>query len=59
VKAIWDRCEDCDDFVCAIHAVHVADCACPGIDAWAETPYWPYDDSPTDKIIDWVSNNAL
>ena len=38
----WVRCECCDDFLCTIHGVHVADCSCPDIDTWALRGMDPY-----------------
>jgi hypothetical protein len=43
-RPAWIRCDDCDDFFCTIHKMHVADCACPEIDHWARRNVWPYTD---------------
>jgi hypothetical protein len=43
-RAAWVPCDDCDDFFCSIHKEHVADCACPGIEAWAKRNIDPYTD---------------
>jgi hypothetical protein len=38
----WIRCDCCDDFICTIHKMHVADCSCPEIDVWAVKDIDPY-----------------
>lgn len=35
----WMPCLCCDDFLCTIHGLHVADCTCPPVDDWAAPPY--------------------
>jgi hypothetical protein len=37
----WMRCTNCEDFICTIHADHVADCDCPPIEEWSVDPYGP------------------
>ena len=39
MTAAWIRCPRCDDFWCAIHNQHTADCACPPIEEWNTDPY--------------------
>src|SRR3990172_3650394 len=44
LKPAWIKCECCDDFVCTLHAgLHVYDCPCPDIDAWAKRKIVPYE----------------
>lgn len=38
----WIPCSDCDEFWCAIHNKHVADCPCPPIEAWVRRKIDPY-----------------
>tara|TARA_R110002020_G_scaffold1823_5_gene8364 strand:+ start:2487 stop:2699 length:213 start_codon:yes stop_codon:yes gene_type:complete len=54
---IWHECECCEDFLCSIHSVHAHDCACPGIDQWAETEWNPYLDVLNPAIEKWVGEN--
>jgi site-specific DNA-cytosine methylase len=41
----WVQCPDCDECICQLHGVHVEECDCPPIDAWAESDLWPYEPS--------------
>lgn len=35
----------CDDFICTVHGMnHVAECACPPVEYWAEHGLHPYDE---------------
>ena len=38
----WERCECCEDVICTRHGIHLSDCDCPGIEAWAERNADPY-----------------
>jgi hypothetical protein len=50
IEGAWIPCPDgCDDFACTEHGVHVADCPCPPIEAWAEAGLWPYGPSDEDN----------
>lgn len=43
VRAPWEPCDCCEDFVCSIHeGEHVGDCSCPDIDWWSERGLSPY-----------------
>jgi len=35
----WERCLFCENYWCAIHAMHAHDCDCPSIEEWAQSPY--------------------
>ncbi len=32
-------CPLCDDYLCTVHKVHVADCPCPPLEEWTSDPY--------------------
>lgn len=35
----WVFCENCEDYLCSIHRVHVYECDCPPIEEWEVDPY--------------------
>jgi len=38
----WAPCEDCGEFVCAIHGCHTGECYCPGTEVWDLLGIDPY-----------------
>lgn len=48
-RALWEKCPDCDDYLCSEHDMHAYDCPCPvledligsGIDPYAYHPQTP------------------
>jgi hypothetical protein len=54
---VWGQCAMCDEYYCEIHREHVAECSCPGIDVWSESPHCPYDSEVTPEVIKWVQDN--
>lgn len=49
-KAAWEPCQYCDEFICNIHGIHVADCECPPIEEWVENEVFPYE--PGSSLVD-------
>ena len=43
-EPVWFTCEVCEDWYCAIHDLHVAECDCPCIEDW---PFDPRTGDPT------------
>lgn len=55
----WEGCDDCDEFICNIHGIHVHECPCPPIDDWVEAGYDPYLTPVSQELDEWVRNNEL
>jgi hypothetical protein len=39
VAPLWVKCDECEEFLCTLHRLHVSDCACPSIEDWPLSPY--------------------
>ena len=45
----WVPCPLCQEWWCAIHQQHAADCPCPPIEEWPVDPYQEHPPEPLDE----------
>ncbi len=35
----WEKCDECESFICTAHELHIEDCSCNPSHLWSASPY--------------------